>query len=369
MTTITLSAVRDLDALGARWRDLEARSDGSFFQGWTWTGCLAAERFDDPVLLEAVECGRTVALALFNRVRRGPGPPTLYLGEAGQAALDAPYIEYNGVLIERGQPASLLVRCLDAARTAPIGGRAAWRRRRLVLSGIDDATLAATGPARVLGDRPAWIADLAEGGFLERRSANTRQQVRRSDRAYAATGALSIRRAESAQQALAFLAMLREMHQAAWTARGQAGAFANPFFGRFHAALIGRGWPRGEIDLWRIDAGERVVGVLYNFRYRGHALAYQSGFDYADAGAQRKPGLTCHHLAIQCCIAAGTICYDFLAGDDRYKRSLSDRCTMLHWVEAGTAWTVRGWAGWLRERWVPSGRKAGGSVTRRTGLE
>src|SRR5258708_22709110 len=88
-TTVTVSRVTDFAALEARWRDLETRADPSFFQSWTWTGCLIEERFPNPVLVEATENGRTVALALFNR--RGQ---TLYLGESGDPAMDCLHIDY-----------------------------------------------------------------------------------------------------------------------------------------------------------------------------------------------------------------------------------------------------------------------------------
>ena len=83
MTAIALSQVTDWAALGEHWRQLEARSNCSFFQSWTWMGCLAAERFDDPVLLEARESGRLVAMALFNRRRSRTGREILWLGETG----------------------------------------------------------------------------------------------------------------------------------------------------------------------------------------------------------------------------------------------------------------------------------------------
>ncbi|MGE0419615.1 MAG: GNAT family N-acetyltransferase, partial [Acetobacteraceae bacterium] len=242
MISISLSPVRDFDALGKRWRDLEERADGSFFQGWTWTGCLARERFDDPVLLEAVDQGVTVALALFNRVRRVAGPATLYLGESGQPALDAPYIEYNGILTARDAPADLVARCLDAARRAPIAGQSSLCARHVVMNGIDVDTLNAARAAglnpRVVREQTVWVADLdGHGTYLDRRSANTRQQLRRSDRAYEAAGGLTIRAAGSVNEALDFLTMLRDLHQTTWQARGKPGAFAAPFFGRFHHAL------------------------------------------------------------------------------------------------------------------------------------
>jgi len=50
------------------WRTLEPACDSlSFFQSWSWAGCLAAERFANPVLLRlAGQGGDPRGLALFN---------------------------------------------------------------------------------------------------------------------------------------------------------------------------------------------------------------------------------------------------------------------------------------------------------------
>ena len=362
VTVITVSPVTDFTALGVRWRDLETRSHPSFFQSWTWTGCLAEERFPNPVLVEArEEDGRTVALALFNRRGR-----SLYLGESGDPALDCVYVEFNGVLAEAGREAELSKACLRAAR-----GGAGWGgflKRRLVLSGM----------------LPEWIVSMDDRGrveiqkslntpfvniknnakcFLDDRSANTRQQLRRSDRACAERGPLLLERAATVEHAHAFLKALEALHQASWMARGQPGAFASPFFSRFHRALIARGWPRGEIDLFRITAGAHVIGFLYNFRYQGRSLAYQSGFDYAIAGKHGKPGLTCHHQAIRFTQAWGGERYEFLAGDDRYKRSLSDGAGTLHWIEVDDWYAPRVLARRGRDFWRRHGRaQAAGAV-------
>jgi len=351
-------SVADFAALGERWRALEAQADCSFFQSWTWTGCLAGERFPDPILLEASEAGETVALALFNRRRFLR--ETLLLGETGDAVHDAPFIEYNGVLaVPRALPA--LRDCLLAARRQPVGTVRPWLPRRLVLSGVEDVTLDAAcgaGPVAIRrSTQAAWIDldHLRETGsdFLDGLSANTRYQLRRSERAY---GALAAHRAATAAEAHGWLDDLATLHQASWTARGRPGAFAEPFFARFHHALIDRGMARGEIDLLRVTAGAQVVGFLYNFNYRGRALAYQSGFDYPGAGRHQKPGLTCHHQAIRLAAAAGLHRYDLLAGEGRYKRSLADGSTRLHWLETGpggrAARLARRAAESLRARWM-----------------
>ncbi len=356
MTEISVGSVDDFAALGQRWTELEGRAEGSFFQSWRWVGCLAAERFADPVLVEATEHGRVVALALFNRVGR-----RLWLHEAGSLALDCPYIEQNGVLTEAGRTGELTKACL----------RAVAGRYDLVLSGIGDVTLAA---ARAAAGR-VWVRRLqgapfvdlravrdAGGDYLAGRSANTRQQIRRSDRIY---GPISLERAESVPRALAMLDSMAEMHQASWIARGKPGSFAPPFFARFHRALIEAALPCGEIALLQVTNRETIIGILYNFVHDGRMLAYQSGFAYGEPGGAAKPGVTCHHAAIGYALAQGLDTYDFLAGEDRYKRSLANAMATQTWAEAGRFWSLRLLAGsLLAKRPVIRrlGRFAGGST-------
>lgn len=340
--TVTLRGVADWDALGVRWRELEARADGSFFQSWSWIGCLAPERYDDPVLLEAHQDGRTAALALFNR-RRGWLFDTLWLHQTGDAGRDAIFIEYNGVSIAAEADAidALRAACLAEARHGALPG--ARFGRRLILGGVDPAHLraaAAAGAVFGLITRLAPTLDLAalrQAGRdpIDVLSANSRAQLRRSMRAYATVGALGIRRAADIAEAHRILDLLAKLHQATWRRRGRPGAFANPHFSRFHHALIDLAWPRGEIDLWLVTAGAAEIGCLYNFQHHGRVLAYQSGFDYELADRRAKPGLTCHYLAIAEGLAEGRDCYDFLAGDDRYKRSLADGAATLHWLTVG----------------------------------
>ncbi len=338
----------DLGALADPWRDLERRSDASFFLSWTWIGCLAEERFPDPVLVEATENGRVVALALFNRVRRW-GLPVLYLHESGDPDLDCPYIEHNGVLTEAGREAELSLLCLAAVA----------RRHRLVLSGITGTCLAAirsaAGYTRLTRAQPAPFADLTAlrrtgQDYVATRGPNTRQQIRRAERYFtglAAGGAITIAEATTVPDALAMLDSLAALHQASWTARGKRGAFANPFFRRFHRALIESGLPAGAVALQKIAIDDIIIGFLYNFRFRNQILAYQSGFHYRNDVPAARPGLLAHATAIRQAAQEGIEIYDFLAGGDRYKRNLTDGDHPLFWVEAGPSWArvlSPGWA-------------------------
>jgi CelD/BcsL family acetyltransferase involved in cellulose biosynthesis len=340
---ITFSKVTDFERLGEIWRDLERRADASFFQSWAWTGCLAQERFTDPVLFSAREGGRVVALALFNHTRPSFGQSILWLGESGDPRCDDIFIEHNGILIERGFPKELLVACLDGARHAAIGADRR-RYRGIRLSGVDEKHLTAARlcyPAvRVRMMRPVPFVELdsmrrSGTGSLEVVSRNTRYQIRRSERLYAATGPLTVARAQTIDEAQFLLTELIQLHQTYWVSRGKPGAFANPKFKRFHHTLIERTFANGQADLLRVTAGGTTVGYLYNFLYRGHVCAYQSGFNYRLSSGHYKPGLTCHHLAIEMYLAKGALRYDFLAGAERYKLSFATATTPLYWIAIG----------------------------------
>jgi protein-tyrosine-phosphatase/predicted ATP-grasp superfamily ATP-dependent carboligase len=345
---ITLSPVRDWAAVGTAWRELERQALPSFFQSWTWVGCLAEERFFDPVLLRVERGGRTVGLALLNRMRGRLGGERLLLNESGNPTLDTVYIEHNGVLLAP-DAGDLVPDCLHAMLTCPVASDRAyapWQwSRQLRLAGVDAAHLAAAqqvGRVRLARESAAPFVDfmnLPAGSdrYLASLSANTRYQIRRSNRSFARLGELELREATLLDEALAFLEALAALHQATWSARGMPGAFGNSAFMQFHRALVVRALPRGEVVLQRVAAGRQILGYLYNFRLHGRVVAYQSGFDYAAAatldGSHAKPGLTCHYAAILRAQSEGANVYDFLAGPDRYKRSLTRAAQPLYWLD------------------------------------
>jgi CelD/BcsL family acetyltransferase involved in cellulose biosynthesis len=338
--SVEIRPVDDLSALAATWRDLESRADGSFFQSWAWTGCLAEERFDEPWLMTAHRGDRPVALALLNRGprRRLRRPRSLLLAESGDSRRDSIFIEHNGPLIDRDEPQGLARRCWEALADAAESG---LRRATWVLSGVPHAMLAELPAARrerILARRPApylTFAKLASGASaLDAMSPNTRQQLRRSLRSWEAIGTPRLEVAQNGDEADVFLSELKSLHQRYWIGRGKPGAFAEPFFERFHRALIRRAGPSQQLDLIRFSAGGRIMGYLYNLVHRGWVAAYQSGFDFGADSDRLRPGLVCHLLAIEHYRKAGARLYDFLGGEARYKRSLANDETELVWLEA-----------------------------------
>jgi CelD/BcsL family acetyltransferase involved in cellulose biosynthesis len=165
-------------------------------------------------------------------------------------------------------------------------------------------------------------------------SSNTRQQIRRSMRHYERLlGSPSrLQPAQTVTEALKYLYQLADLHQNSWKTRGRPGVFGSRKFIRFHEKLIRTCFPLGGIQLLRLQVGTEVVGILYSFTHSGRVYFYQSGFRYEDDN-RFKPGLVAHYMAVQHCLAGETLKeYRFLAGDSRYKRSLSSDCQRLRWT-------------------------------------
>lgn len=328
-----------LATLAAEWRALEAQAAASFFQSWSWIGCRAAERFVRPVLIRAVADGATVGLALFNQCALPLARHALWLHQTGRPDEDSVFIEHNGPLVADGYGAAeraILQAALHHGGLVVLGGIGPGTFRVACSLGRTTWLLQRAAPYAALTGQTGATWQAARG-------AATRSQLRRSQRRLETLGPLVAERACGVPEALGFLDQLARLHQAAWIGRGHAGAFAQPAFRRFHTELVTSGVPRNEVALWRIRAGGQVIGYLYNLQWRGHVLSYQSGFDTA-AVPRTSPGLVAHALAIGAAAETGCSRYDFLAGDTRYKRELSDAATPLYWLELASGLQPRSMA-------------------------
>lgn len=327
------------------WRDLENRSDCTFFLSWDWIGCWAAEIGVPLQVLIGREAGRVVLLGLLAPSRRrGRLPfqiPGVGLHTTGSPEQDVITIEYNGFLVARDGAPGLTDRAEAAAIRHLLQERSGAideLHLRNVQRTYVDMALPRSGA--LLRDhvwsKPSWRVDLdairASGRrYADSLSANTRQQIRRSMRLYEKQGSLQAVRARDVPEALAFLNEMKTLHQPYWTSRGEPGAFAFPFFERFQHRLIETCHPRGGVELIRVTRGDTPIGYLYNLIHRRQVYSYQCGFLF-EADPKLKPGLVSHCLCIEMHENEGDGIYDFMAGDNRYKSNLGLPGPEMHYV-------------------------------------
>lgn len=347
---VTIEPMESIAALGEEWRALEARARGSFFLSWVWIETWLEESAIRPLVLRARDgAGAVIALALLNarRVRRHHVLPidVLALHESGDEVHDSLVVEYNDLLVDDAAPAGTREACLEALAQASIVNDLGIDWNELRLSGVSPDWLArveASGlDLAIIARRPHFAVDLAAladspESYLASLGASTRHQIRRALRHYAARGPIIVRPARDVEEALSDLAELQTLHQAHWIGRGKQGAFATPFFARFHRRLIARALPLGGVEVLHVHAGRHTIGYLYNFLHRGTVHNYLSGFAF-ETDPRIKPGLVSHALAIDRHRALGRERYDLMAGEARYKNSLAARQGELVWIAARRA--------------------------------
>src|SRR6185437_4996165 len=284
---IKLEKLPPLRELSREWLALEAQARPSIFNSWSWIGTWLATLPGEyaPRLLRFQTSGSTVGLAVLCRSdmwRRGVIHSTCFnLNVSGNREHDCLTVEHNGFVAARSHAGPLnhaLVRwfateLVDVDELYLPGITWAIEEDALnscnLLSEITSVTYYVVELDRLRGSRT---------DPMEHVSSNSRQQLRRSIRYWEKKGALCIREAQTAEEALHFFASMKRLHVASWQRRGKSHSFANPYFERFHLALIESAFSAGAIELLQITAGDIALGYLYNLRCRNRTYAYQSGF-------------------------------------------------------------------------------------------
>ncbi|HEY1614614.1 MAG TPA: GNAT family N-acetyltransferase [Rhizomicrobium sp.] len=323
--------VHSLSTIETLWQALEGRHCSSFFVSWTWIGTWLRQlpKWIHPLLLQVNRGGHPIAAAILIRRRAKRmgffGVRQLHFNATGESAYDCVTTEHND-----------FVGKVDATVWSDL---LAWFARgeaeadELFLPGIcRPARDFVTAECRLLDKKremPGFACELSRTPLLHSLSSNSRQQLRRSIRACEGLGMLRIEAARSTDQALFWFGELKMLHVRHWTNQRKSHAFENAFFEYFHVALIEAGIATGRVNVRKISAGLQVLGYLYDFMSDGRISAYQSGFN--DDWRKLRPGYVAHALAMEQVAAAGCHEYDFLAGDNRLKRSFASRTYELGW--------------------------------------
>jgi CelD/BcsL family acetyltransferase involved in cellulose biosynthesis len=339
-----ITALPPLSQLEPMWHALEVRAKPSFFLSWHWIGSWLSESGAKPALFVARRNQIIVGLAVIGMDCPRLGPlrvPRIHLNQAGVSDLDCVYIEYNDLLVDPTNENATRAAYLGALSKWRAGdaGWVHWQEMRWVASPIA-AEHMPVNPKLLMEKTKTSISPYVDLDAARKNgndlcallSSNTRSQIRRAIRLYQAMGELRIDRASTRREALAWLERLRCLHQARWSSRGDAGAFARPFLERFLRRIVEQGFDNGVVDILRVSAGRYDLGYLYNFVYRNRVSNYQSGFRFGPDG-RHKPGLVAHTLAVQHYSSGESRLrlYSFLAGSSQYKRSLSTGSEELNW--------------------------------------
>ena len=322
------------------WRELAQRSPQcSFFlsEAWvaTWIEVFAPVLDVSIVSFTARE--RPVGACLLVKTRSGRGmvrSRRISVNAAGEPAAETTYVEYNNLLCSRGWESAV------ASRLAAFLIDKYWDEVALdgFTPGEPYETLKLAFGGLELEEiwHPCYYIDLAElrrnaETFEMSLGSTTRKHLRQTLRSYSKVGPLRLEAAGDTAAALAMFDELAELNKRRWKDRSNCVVFAAPRFVAFHHALIARCFPQRTIELLRLSAGRRTIGIVYNFVHGGSVYFYQSGLDYS-IDERLSPGIATLSYAVQRSIDRGMNGFDFLSGEAPYKRRMATSQRQLVWA-------------------------------------
>lgn len=157
--------------------------------------------------------------------------------------------------------------------------------------------------------------------FMASVSGNMRSNLRRREKKIAALGATI---AEAHGNAIApALEALFALHAARWETKGRTGNFVDPRVRAFHLELAAAIDGEDALGLYTCTIDGKPAAAIYGFRYAKRFHYFQAGFD--PAFAEHGVGLAIMGHAIRASIARGIVEFDYLRGDEDYKKRWTDK--------------------------------------------
>lgn len=144
------------------------------------------------------------------------------------------------------------------------------------------------------------------------------QRLRSLQRRVFDAGRAVYHRAGNEQQLERGFNILVSLHQCRWQSLERAGCFASPRYTAFHRDMCGRLLQQGRLQLAWIELDGQPVAANYSFVSGDTVYQYQSGVD--PACLRESPGWLMHMATLRSAVERGFRHFDFLRGDEPYKR-------------------------------------------------
>ncbi len=125
-------------------------------------------------------------------------------------------------------------------------------------------------------------------------------------------------RLENSSELSAWQTEFIRLHNLRREQKGEEGKFKDPLYGRFHSLIMEEFRKQGWLFARALKLNEVTVATRYNFLYANKIYDYQTGYDpgYSRQGVMQA----LISYILEECIERKIREFDFLAGDDDYKR-------------------------------------------------
>jgi CelD/BcsL family acetyltransferase involved in cellulose biosynthesis len=316
LTVRTLTTLPELHGLAEGWRRLAAcDANASLCSSWQWVSVWLQQfwlpHFQLQVLLVEQNTASAVQLVAILPLYLNQQSQELLLLGTGEAEGSEVASEYLDLLIDEAHvsTAEVLSALLPALSVLPFRR---WRclnclaSSRVVQLGqqLGRALLQPCGRQYGIAV-PSTVNELI-AGFRPNTQKRARLLLNRFDKAPELRAEFAVQDSNNT-----LWQGLQTLHQADWTERNKAGAFASPNFQRFHELLQ---QSQGELRycftaLWHQD---ELIAAHYYYCWRQRWYYYQSGAVKERFG-RYSPGLLLHLLTLRHLLGSGCY-YDFMKG-------------------------------------------------------
>ena len=192
---------------------------------------------------------------------------------------------------------------------------------------------------------PCWRVELPEtwDQYLAMLPKGRRKHLRRAERNYVDSGRAVVHFVREADLPQG-IAILIDLHRRRRQSLGGPGCFASPRFAAFHREVMPRLLQNGQLHLFWVEVDGKPAAAEYVLLGNDTTYSYQAGLN-PDC-MNHSPGRVGHLLGLKHAFALGHWAFDFLRGNEPYKREFHARPRAMTETRIVPARLARGCGGW-----------------------
>ncbi|WP_158971631.1 GNAT family N-acetyltransferase [Paraglaciecola sp. L3A3] len=323
-------ALEDENTLKNKWTSLFLSSKQCVFLDWNWISAWLQSIPSTVLVIEANVNNKPVGLGLCcEKTKRvffnSFAIQTLWLHKYGDDLVDQTWIEHNDFLLDIKYEEEVRAALLEYIKSK-------LNRWHEFYVGMSQQSLLTKfeevlGPSRTIVHSADFSVDLSQmqdvSQYLSSLSKNTRSQINRSQKLLNQLGEVKLTIAKTEQEKQNFFQLISLFHQQKWRDTELGSGFDNTTFVNFHKSIIIKDVNNSYSDIYALELNGEALALLYLLKTKDAWYFYLSGIQ-THSDNRIKIGLLAHTLVIEQAIKCNIQKYSFLAGDARYKQSMSN---------------------------------------------
>jgi CelD/BcsL family acetyltransferase involved in cellulose biosynthesis len=334
---LKIEKIQSIDAfatLEKEWNELLSKSEEStFFLKWDWIFAWW-EHFGSTgdlfVLLIKNSSGELLGLAPFYINKKWQGLPIKALSYIGSEPISSEYLDIICAPEHKESVAVSIVGYLS---------KQSFLWDCIALNDTLDDSVSYTLLQNKLSDRgfisvnsgrqlcPYLELPSSEQDLLDKLSSSLRSTIKRKTKKMLKDG-ITFQRTSDVANIDSHMNSLFSLHQKCWNARGKPGTLKDEDKKKFHLSVAANLLPKNNIRLYTLNENDNIIAALYGFQYGGSIFYFQSGYD--PEWSEYSPGTLLMWNAMNDAIQEGAQLFDFLRGDESYKKLWADNIRITY---------------------------------------